>query len=460
MSSAPFLTQVISFLLMPIIGRLYTPVIFGIFNLYGSLVGPISALSTLGYHQAIVLSQKKSSTEILTYGSLLFSILIAFITLAIIFFLPDNFWFHFSLESVKTYRWLIPISILFHGIHTTLSSLNQGNARFGTIAFSRVSNALINKFSIIILAILGYKTSGSLIIGTIFGALSMVVILGIPNLKLFTNAIHLNREPFIKYKNFPIFVLSTDFIYRLTNALIIYSLAYYFGEKVVGYYGMAIMLAGIPTILIGSAIGEVFYQKAAEGFGKENKINFYEKLFSYLIKLSLLPFIILAIIAPELFSIILGENWGDAGIFVQLLSFQMFIAFIITPIISLSKIYNKQEYALISQILILVTSLCAIAFGGYIDNVYWGIFIMSIFTGLINFIFGVKILKVAGLSIYNNLRLLSEISIYYFLVIFTLIGIRIFIDSTIILYFFIGVIILFYINKIVLPLISYYNGIT
>jgi O-antigen/teichoic acid export membrane protein len=223
---------------------------------------------------------------------------------------------------------------------------------------------------------------------------------------------------------------------------------------------MAIMLAGIPTILIGSAIGEVFYQKAAEGFGKENKINFYEKLFSYLIKLSLLPFIILAIIAPELFSIILGENWGDAGIFVQLLSFQMFIAFIITPIISLSKIYNKQEYALISQILILVTSLCAIAFGGYIDNVYWGIFIMSIFTGLINFIFGVKILKVAGLSIYNNLRLLSEISIYYFLVIFTLIGIRIFIDSTIILYFFIGVIILFYINKIVLPLISYYNGIT
>jgi lipopolysaccharide exporter len=442
MSAAPVVTQIISFLLMPIISRVYSPAVFGIFNLYGSLVGPISALSTFGYHQAIILPEKNTTAKMLTYGCLIFSLLVSTLTFTIILSLPDKFWVKYSLESVKPYSWLIPFSIFFHGIHTTLTSLNQRNTKFGTIAVARITNALSNKIFIIIIAFLGYKSSGSLIVGSLIGALSMIIILGIPNRKLFTWVIPFSMKPFIKYKKFPKYILSTDFLYRVKNAIIIYLLAYYFGENIVGIYGMAIMMAGLPTVLVASAVGEVFYQKAAKEYGEENNTEIYEKLFSFLIKFALLPYALLAIVAPEVFSILLGEKWGTAGIFVQLLSFQMFITFIMTPIISLSKIYNKQEYTFINQIFIFITSCGAIAYGGFIGNVYWAIFIMSFFTGFINIIFGIKILKVADFPLIKCLKISIKTVVYCIPFISIFFVLKIMIISNIIILLISGVIII------------------
>jgi len=396
MSSAPIVTQMISFVLMPIIGRLYTPMAFGLYNVFGSITGPISALTTLGYHQAIVLPEEKDKAIILTYGSCLISLLISFITFVVILCLPEIVWVKYSLEAIKPFRWLLPISILFHGIHTTLTSLNQRNAKFGNISVSRVINALINKTLIIILAFLGYKSSGSLIIGSIIGALSMIVVLVLPNLKLFTNTVPFSSKPFIKYKKFPIFILSADFFYRLTDSVIIYLLVYFFSAEIVGYYGMAIMMASLPTILIGTGIAEVFYQKASMDFNADKKGNSSEKIFLYLVQLSIVPFAVLAITSPDLFSLFLGEKWLHAGKFTQILSFQMFINFIIIPITSLTKIYNKQEYALITQVLILLTSIFAIIIGSYTKNVYVAIIIMAVSSGIISFIFSLFMFYFSG----------------------------------------------------------------
>ena len=383
---------------MPIIGRLYSPMMFGILSLYGSIVGPISAFATLGYHQAIVLPEKNAKATILIYGSFLVSFLTAFITFIIIQYLPEIVWEKYSLEAIKPYRWLLPISILFHGIHTTLTSINQRNARFGTISLSRIIYALINKIFIIIIAFVGYKSSGSLIIGSIVGALGMIVVLGVPNKKLFTNTVMFSMKPFFEYKKFPIYILTTDFIYRLTNSAIIYLLAYYFSETVVGYYGMAMMLAGLPSVLIGSGIAEVFYQKASVDFNTVKKVKSVEKLFLYLVQFSFVPFVVFAILSPDLFTVFLGDKWFYAGKYAQILSFQMFINFIITPILSLSKIYNKQEYAFIVQLLIFITNFCAILIGGFMKNIYVSIFIMAISSGIINFIFSLLMFHFSGVS--------------------------------------------------------------
>ena len=155
-------------------------------------------------------------------------------------------------------------------------------------------------------------------------------------------------------------------------------------------------MASLPSILIGTGIAEVFYQKASTDFNADKKGNSSEKLFLYLVQLSIVPFAVLSITSPDLFSLFLGDNWLQAGKFTQILSFQMFINFIIIPITSLTKIYNKQEYVLITQILIFLASISAFIIGSYTKNVYVTIIIMTFSTGTINFIFSLFIFYFSG----------------------------------------------------------------
>ena len=167
MSSAPIITQIISFLSMPIIARLYSPVNFGLFNLLGALVGPLLSFSNLGYHQAIVLPKNNQDAVNLVYGNLAISIITSTCILFLLLIIPESIWFNFKVDLLITFWWTIPLTVLLHGINLTFTGWNQRKTNFKTISASRVINSIANKAYLLVFGFAGYATTGSLIFGSL-----------------------------------------------------------------------------------------------------------------------------------------------------------------------------------------------------------------------------------------------------------------------------------------------------
>ena len=404
LSTAPVLTQIISFILLPLISRLYSPEIFGVFNIFGASVGVLGVFVGLGYHQAIVLPHKGKDAYILLKVSIVLTGILGILLLGIISFLPPSIFLKLNIEQLYEYKYYIVLGVLIHGLYMSFLGWNLRNKHFGSIATSRVLDVVANKGFIILVGFFGFASAASLIIGQIFGQIVMAGLLFIITWKTGKEYIKRNfsipyiKKQLIRYIQFPKYKMGTDLFFRLSEALILLLIAYWFSEDTIGHYGMAIAILAIPTTLIGSPVGEVYYQQLPVMINDGKGAEFSVKLLSVLISLSLIIFTILTIYGNVLLPFALGERWLEAGILVQLLSFRIFIQFLVGPFQNILKILDKQQYLIILHAVLLVLSIGSIVTGGILGSSYLAFGIFSIVDGIATLFFGLYIFKLLGIK--------------------------------------------------------------
>jgi lipopolysaccharide exporter len=186
-----------------------------------------------------------------------------------------------------------------------------------------------------------------------------------------------------RYRKFPLVDSWSSFINNLSWQLPSLMLLYFFSATVVGYYSLSNRIIVLPMTLIGSAIGQVFYQRTAELRSDPEKLSkSVELVLHRLAAIGLFPAVVLGIAGPELFSIVFGSDWYEAGRYAQILSPWMFVLFISSPISNLFATLERQELALIVNVIILITRFGALVTGGLSGNIYLTLIIWSI-SGLL-----------------------------------------------------------------------------
>ena len=405
MASAPLCTQVLGIILMPVITRLYLPEAYGSFRLFASIVMPIAVFAGLGYSSSIVLSQRNEVAANMLCVSLVFTVLIAMLTVLLLWLGSEFLLCWLKAPELGTYLWLIPINVFTHGLYLSFRFWNVRNKRFGRIAISRISNAVVNKGILIGAGFSGFATHGSLIAGSITGSMAMSGVLGRriwqENSKLFKCSIrwHNMVQGVKRYRKFPMYNLWTDLFSRFSSTLIIFLFAFYFSKTVIGHYGLGLAVLSIPMTFIGSSIGEVFYQSAARARHKRTNDLLVEKLLKQMIWVSMLPFLILAVAGDNIFAFVFGANWSEAGVYAQILSFKIFLDFIATPAKILTNILEKQEVSFILHIVIAITSFASVVVGGLLNNIYIALGLFSLLNGLSLFGFGLLMIHFAGVPL-------------------------------------------------------------
>lgn len=132
----------LSFLLMPVITRLFLPAHFGVIQIFDSIAKIVIVISCLKYELSIPLGRDKQEaiTGVVICGLivLLFSGL-AFIVVAIG---GDRIaaWFH--TPQLEPFLWLLPIVIFAGGIGNTLTAWASRVGQFGAMAWSDVAQNL------------------------------------------------------------------------------------------------------------------------------------------------------------------------------------------------------------------------------------------------------------------------------------------------------------------------------
>jgi len=182
-----------------------------------------------------------------------------------------------------------------------------------------------------------------------------------------------------RYKNFPLYSTWSVLLNSASTHLPIIILAVYFPPSVVGFYALGRAVLGIPMSLIGRSIANVFYQKASDVHGHSGNLSaVVQEVFKRLVSLGMFPILMLIFIGKDLFVIVFGSQWAEAGIYVQILAIWILFQFISSPISALISVLEKQRSGLIFNMLLFATRAASLIVGGISGNIQFTLVIFAI----------------------------------------------------------------------------------
>lgn len=368
--------QAVTVALSPIITRLYGPEAFGVLGAFNAIIMMIMPIVALTYPIAIVLPKSDENAKKIVKLSLYITFMIALITTAIIILFNKNIVEIFQLQKIASYLYLIPLVIIFTGI---MQVSQQWLIRTNQFSISAKVNFLQSIF-----------TNGSKVgIGLIYPTAVTLVILqslsnGIRALMLIMFAkksdykqnenlskerIYSVRELSRKYKDFPIYRAPQVFLGSFSESLPILLLTTFFGPASAGFYTIGRTVLGLPSTLIGNAVGEVFYPRITEAANNgENIKRLIKKATISLVAVGIIPFGTVIIFGPFLFEFVFGAGWDMAGEYARWIALLSFAVFANQPIVKAMPVLNAQRFLLIYTIIQTLTRVVVLYIGFSIFN--------------------------------------------------------------------------------------------
>ncbi|WP_410508079.1 lipopolysaccharide biosynthesis protein [Methanosarcina hadiensis] len=410
-------SQILSILLIPIISRIYSPDDFGIFQLFMSLSGILVIVSTFSYQFAIMLPKTEEDAANVTSICTVLVILTSILTGIIVFLIPVNLDNIFKTPGISIYLPLLPLIIFLNGMFFVQNYWLSRKTRFGVIAGSRVSNTLTTK----ILQI-GFAKSSVTPLGLIGGYVAgyafadLFMLKGVKkDLQVFKKvSIKRMKEMAIQYKHFPLFSSWSSIANTISPQVPAFLLAYFYTTSVVGHFSLANQVVNLPMGIVGSAIGQVFFQKVSEvrnGNGEGDMKTIVGEVYNKLISIGLFPMILLIILGEQIFTFVFGSEWGVAGTYVKILVPWIFLVFLSSPITTLYNVFEKQKVWLTFSIALLVSRVIALVIGGSRGSPEFALALYS-FTGAVFWLWNnAYLLGLAGISKRESINVLAKYSI-------------------------------------------------
>jgi lipopolysaccharide exporter len=373
-ASGTTLAQALSILITPIITRIYGPEAFGLYALFIAITSIVGVVACLRYELAIMLPKKEEEAANLLAASLVFSVLISILMFPLIYFVGKPFTILINSVKLEPYLWFAPFSILLSGFFLAFNYWNSRTKHFGRLSIARVASSLSQNGSQLASGLAGHVTGGSLVLGYIIGIAVSSLTLGAQiwkdNGSLMVKSISCKNIllGLKRYKNFPIFDTWSALLGTASAQLPTFLLSAFFSPVVVGYYALGMMALQLPASLIGGAVSQVFFQRAAEAKREGKLAGVVESTVLHLGMLGVYPFLLLSLIGKEVFTVVFGQSWAEAGIYAQILSLMILITFISSPISTLFSVLEKQGPSLIFNIIFVPVRIAALVAGGLVGS--------------------------------------------------------------------------------------------
>jgi O-antigen/teichoic acid export membrane protein len=405
------LIQIVSFITVPIISRIYLPSELGEFSTIMSMAYIVLGIATLRMEQAIMLPDKISESIRIFHISVFIALVISFVTLLACWLLLDSIFVTQILPERPHLILFLPAIILSTKLkeisHLFLNKLTL----YKVNSKVNILTSTINRASVIGLGY-SFRSGGSifLFISQLFSeALGFILkIRSIPVKIRFLIPIKVITKKHLalikEYKSFPIFDVWSTLLNTLSSQLVPIILAFFTTSAVVGLYSQGLKLIQLPLIFFSSAIAQVFYQTISDRFKKnENISSFFEETLYFLFVIGLFPSLIVFVFGPELFTFFLGAKWVEAGEISQILMPWIFFQFLGSTLSSIFLVYNKQNLLLSYSAISFVSRFSVLIVLFYLFNVEYKL-VLSVFsiTGVLLYIYVLYLLfRIVSSSFYN-----------------------------------------------------------
>ena len=396
MASGTASAQLIALLVWPAITRLYGSEALGILGVFMAIVGVLSPIVALTYPISMVLPKKDSDAIGLAGLSFSITVIISFACGILILLFNERFVKLLNVEDFEPYMYCIPLVIFFSGMQQILEQWFIRKKLFELTAKVVFIQSVITQASRLGIGFLNPVASMLLLLAVLSQVLYPILLLGIKKINVIKINLFQKNQSNKKlmfnlakeYKDFVFFRAPQTFLDSITQTLPTLLLSTFFGVSSVGFYTICRTVLSVPTTLIGKSVGDVFYPRISEaGYAGECLTDLLKKSTLYLTIIGIIPFSIVIIFGPSIFSILFGENWIQAGNYARWIALWSFSTFILSPGLRALPVLSAQSVHLKFTVTSLLIRLLALTIGYYFfasDNVAVALFGTS--SAVLNFL--------------------------------------------------------------------------
>jgi O-antigen/teichoic acid export membrane protein len=349
--SGTVLGQLIVLAASPLLTRLYTPEDFGILGVFGALLGILGIVVCLRYELAIPLAEDDAGGVNLLALSLVVTLLISSLIGLALWLWGDVVSAWLNAEALRPFLWLLPVALLAMGCYRALSHWAIRRQAFGRIARTRLSQSLGQVAAQIGF---GYAMSGplGLLAGQAIGQSAGMTTLAVA---LYRSEGRLVRaikpaamvQAAARFGNLPTLATGAALLNgsaRLFPALLIAAL---YGVEVAGWFALAQRILSTP-IFLSTAVSQVYLSEASRLARLDN--SGIKALFTVttwrLLAFGALSLGVVVLAGPQLFALVFGPAWIEAGRFAQVLALMSLGQLVVNPIAQTLTVFHRQDIRL------------------------------------------------------------------------------------------------------------------
>lgn len=407
LASGTAFAQGLTVLASPLLTRLYSPDAYGTLALFTAIASIIAALVCLRYELTILLPDQEEDAANLFAGSFLISVVISLLTIPGVWWFGSYIGLWLKSPTLTMFLWLLPPVVFFGGIgagHPILNAWASRKRNFTQITIAKIIASLARVGTSLVAGFIGLNAIG-LILGGLVGSILSPLWMGWQIWKLDWRFLVENIRwkkiwaGLVRYRKFPFYDFPSAMLNTISWQVPSFMLSAFFSTSVVGYYALADQVLRVPMNLIGLSVGQAFYAHAVTSYREGTLAVFVENTFRRLVEYSCVPILLLSVIGKELFVIVFGSGWSDAGGYTQVLSLLILFWFVSSPMSHLFQVMERNELAFGLNIAILFTRIGSIWLGGVLKSPYQALLLYSISGAIIYGYMSFLIIRLAGASL-------------------------------------------------------------
>lgn len=348
MLSGNTLSQLIPFVMAPILTHLFSPEEFAISVNYLAIATMVGIVAAGRLEMAIPISKHKSGAQEIVFTGLMITFTLSLLSVVFPLF-ADDFARLYKSPELADFLYTIPLAVMSIGLLGIANNWVLRHKKYSVLSFAKVSQSLVNNG---LAALLGYYQWGvnGLIVGWLASQLVGIMVL------LFSMNLNINvknyrittvKTTIKEYKDFPLINslhAFTDIF--ATQFLLYWIISSQFGLVELGLFAIMHRYVRQPVVLVSSSVSTIFYAEVSSAINEDKNALPY---FWRTIKTSLIfgiPFsIVLLLFAPQIFGWYLGDEWAMAGEYSRAILPILFLMFIVSPVSGIPILFNRQRTA-------------------------------------------------------------------------------------------------------------------
>ena len=352
---------------MLLLTRLYAPDDFGALGVFMSVSIVISAVACGRYELAIMLPEKDTDAWLLAVVSIILLLSTCLVCFLLLLFLNGQIVSALDLGGDSGLLYLVPLLVFLLGLYNIFNYICTREKKFTVLAESIISRSLSGACSQVILSY--FMAGAGLVVGycisVLAGLYSLVRNLSLDSLQSAIKSKSLSRVA-KRYVDFPRFSLFAALFSSLSSHSLTVMIPFVYGLEMGGFYFFIQRVLGIPTSIIGGAMGQSYFQRAVE---EKNITGYAVEAFNFgsliLVLISVCFFIPIYFILPVAIEFFFGAEWIPAAAMGKILIPLVAMQFISAALSNTNNIFEKQKIALIWQLGMFAITFLSLGFSSY-----------------------------------------------------------------------------------------------
>jgi O-antigen/teichoic acid export membrane protein len=354
MLSGNTLSQLIPFIIAPILSRIFSPEEFAVLANFMAIVGVIGIISTGRLELAVPIPQDHKKAQEIVFTGLIITLLLGVLSVLIPIFAYQISALYKD-DQLAGYLWMVPFSVVSFGLLGLTNNWNLRQEKFHLLSIGKIAQSVVNNGLAALLGYIGWGINGLIIAWLLSQYVNIFILLVGVNRKVSYKdfGIVTLKSTLKEYKDFPLINslhAFTDIF--ITQFLLYWVISSYFGFLELGLFAMMNKYVKAPIILVSTSVSQLFYVEAGKAINQGASLFPIVKKTVRTSVLFAIPFtIVLLVLGPWIFKIYLGTKWEAAGVYAQSLAPMLFLYFILSPISGLPILLNKQKGAFAFSVL-------------------------------------------------------------------------------------------------------------